>query len=221
MPGKPQGHRKVALRFCGAGSHGTGTIGLRLSEHAMGMPLKTMSLDEFIVWENEQAGRNEFHRGEVFAMVGGRRTHGRVIANLVRRFGNLLAGTPCQVFSESMKVQVADDTILYPDVFVTGDADDLRTEMVFRAPTLVVEVLSPTTQSYDRSQKFALYRRLASLKEYLLVDPDSRRVEAFRRNQSDQWVLHDMSEGEMLEVACLAATMPMAQVFEGVDVDAQ
>jgi Uma2 family endonuclease len=187
----------------------------------MGMPLKTMSLDEFIAWENEQTGRNEFHRGEVFAMVGGRRTHGRVVVNIATRLSLALSGTPCQVFSESMKVQIADDTILYPDIFVTCDADDLRTEMVFRAPTLVVEVLSPTTQSYDRSQKFALYRRLASLKEYLLVDPDSRRVEAFRRSESDQWVLHDMSDGDTLQVASLAATLPMAQVFEGVDVDAK
>ena len=186
----------------------------------MGMPPKKMSLDQFIAWENAQDGRNEFHGGEVFAIVGGRRTHGRVVLNLATRLSLLLSGTPCQVFSESMKILIAQDTILYPDVFVTCDAQDLRTDMIFRAPSLVIEVLSPSTQAYDRSQKFALYRRIASLKEYLLVDPDSRRVEAFRRNEQDQWVLHDMSDGDTLEVASLAVSLPMAQVFEGVDVDA-
>ena len=183
----------------------------------MGMPLQKMSLEEFLHWENAQEGRNEFHRGDVFAMVGARRAHGSVVSNLVRRLGNHLTDTPCRVFSESMKVQIADDTILYPDIFVTCDAADLRTDIIFRAPLLVVEVLSPSTQDYDRSRKFALYRRLVSLKEYLLVDPDSRRVEAFRRNDLNQWVLYDMSESTALEIACIDATLPMAQVFDGVD----
>jgi Uma2 family endonuclease len=152
----------------------------------------------------------------VFMMVGGRRTHGTVIANLARHLGNHLAGTKCRVFSESMKVQIADDTLFYPDVFITCDAADLRTDMIFRAPVLVVEVLSPSTAGYDLGEKFAHYRRLASLKEYLLVDPDTRRVEAFRRNDQDQWVLHDMTDGDTLHVACVEARIPLAQLFDGV-----
>lgn len=82
---------------------------------------------------------------------------------------------------QSAKVQ-AGDAILYPDVFVTCDAADLRTEQIFTAPTLIVEVLSPSTQAYDRGLKFTLYRRLASLREYLLVDPDTRELQLFRRS---------------------------------------
>lgn len=104
-------------------------------------------------------------------MVDARRSHGRVVLNLARRLAEQVDGSPCQVFVEAMKVQVADDTILYSDVFVTCDKADLATEVIFRAPTLVIEVLSPATQAYDRSQKLALYRRLASLREYILVDP--------------------------------------------------
>ena len=174
-----------------------------------------LSLEAYFSWEAQQPGRHEFHRGEVFAMVGARRVHGRVVANLVRRVGEALDGSPCQVFHEGMKLQVADDAVLYPDLFVTCDPVDLATEQVFRAPVLVVEVLSPATQGYDRSQKFALYRRLPSLKEYVLVDPDTRRVDAFRRTAEDQWVLHDMSEADTLEVACLGIRVPMAEVFAG------
>ena len=183
----------------------------------MGLPLPTWSLDDFLTWENAQVEKHEFYRGEVFAMVGGRRTHGRVVLNLGYALNARLAGSPCQVFAEGMKVQIGTDTILYPDIFVTCDKVDLATEMIFRAPMLVVEVLSPSTQAYDRSQKFALYRRLASLQEYLLIDPESRRVEAFRRNADDQWVFHDMSQDELLAVPCLSVTVPMAQVFDGVD----
>lgn len=183
----------------------------------MGMPIRKMSLQEFIEWENNQPDRNEYYGGEVFAMVGGRRTHGCVVANLMRHLGNHLAGSRCRVFSESMKVQIADEAILYPDVFVTCDPADLSTEMIFRAPIVVIEVLSPTTQAYDRSQKFALYRRLPSLREYVLVDPESRRAEAFRLGVDSLWVLHDMSESPELSIAGIDAKVPLAEVFAGLD----
>jgi Uma2 family endonuclease len=184
----------------------------------MGLPDQQLSLQAYLEWENEQPERHEFYRGEVFAMTGGRRSHGRVTANLVRHLGNQLAGTPCQVFSESMKVQINDDTVLYPDLFVTCDRQDLQTEMIFRAPKLVIEVLSPSTQSYDRSQKFALYRRLASLKEYVLIDPETRRAEVFRINGDSMFVLFDMSESDTLELASLNCKISMTDVFDGIDV---
>ena len=83
----------------------------------MGSPLSTLTLDAYLAWENEQPEKHEFHRGEIFAKVGGRRVHGVVVSNLSRLLGNELQGSPCRVFSEGVKVQPADDTILYPDVF--------------------------------------------------------------------------------------------------------
>jgi Uma2 family endonuclease len=176
-----------------------------------------LSLDAFLQWENDQPERHEYHRGEVFAMVGARRSHGRVVSNLNRRLAEHLDGSPCQVFAEAMKLQVADDTILYPDVFVTCDKADLATEMVFTSPKVVIEVLSPSTQSYDRSQKFALYRRLPSLQEYLLVDPDTRRVEALRREPPDRWLFIDMSQDEVVAIPALDCRIPLAQVFQGLE----
>lgn len=183
----------------------------------MGLPHPKLSFDAFLAWENQQAERHEFHHGEVFAMVGARRIHACVVMNLSRSLGNALAGTPCRVFSESAKVSPDADTILYPDVFVTCDAADLRTEMIFRSPKLVIEVLSPTTQSHDRSSKFALYRRMPSLQEYGLVDPDSRRVEVFRIGRDRLWVLHDMSESGSLELASVDCRITMDELFDGVD----
>jgi Uma2 family endonuclease len=176
-----------------------------------------LTLEQYLAWEEGEPERHEYHRGEVFAMVGARRAHGRVVQNIARRLGNALEGSHCQVFAESMKLQIGDDTVLYPDVFVTCDRADLATELIFRSPTLVVEVLSPSSQAYDRSAKFALYRRIATLAEYILVDPDTRRVEAFRRNDRGEWVLHDMSEGDALEAASIGCRIALAEVFDGVD----
>ena len=176
-----------------------------------------ISFQTYLEWENAQVERHEFYRGEVFAMVGTKRSHGCVVGNLVRQFGNHLAGSPCRVFSENLKLQIADDTVLYPDIFVTCDRADLATDLIFRSPTLVVEVLFPSTQSYDRSQKFALYRRVASLQEYILIDPDTRRIESFRRGADGFWVLHDLSDGDTLKVASVDLQMSAADLFEGAE----
>ena len=181
----------------------------------------TLSLEAYLAWEEDQPERHEFHHGEVFAMVGAKRVHGRVVGNIERELGMLLKGTPCQTFHEGMKVQIADDTVLYPDVFVTCDKTDLATDRIFTAPTLVIEVLSPSTQGYDRSQKFALYRRIPALQEYILVDPDTRRVEGFRRRSDGLWVLHDMSERIALTLASVGCEISMSDVFDGVEPAAQ
>lgn len=187
----------------------------------MGVPRQKLSLGEFLAWEANQEGRNEFHRGEVFAMVGGRRGHARIIANLVRRLGNHLDGSPCQVFSEGMKVQIGDDTVLYPDVFVTCARQFRFDEQVITEASLVIEVLSPATQGYDRSAKFAFYRRLASLHEYVLIDPDTRRVEVFRCGAEGRWTLFDMSDGADLALVSVDARIPLADVFQGMDSGAE
>ncbi len=181
----------------------------------MGVPSEKLTLSAFLEWENAQRTRNEFHRGEVFAMVGARRSHGRVVANLAHALMSALDGSPCQVFHEGMKVRVADDAILYPDVFVTCDAADLRTEMLFTAPTLVIEVLSPSTEEDDRSGKFALYRRPTSLNEDVLVNPETRRVESLVRGADGLYVLHDMSDDDQLNFRSLDIAVPATVVFAG------
>lgn len=182
----------------------------------MAVPQSRLSIEDYLAWENEQPDRNEYYRGEVFAMVGARRVHGRVVTNLVRRLSEALDGTPCQVFAETMKLQVSDDAVFYPDLMVTCDPSDLETDMVFRSPTLIVEVLSPSTQAFDRGLKFAAYRRLASLREYVLVDPETRVVEGFRLDEHGKWVLYDMSSGAAFEAASIGCSIAMEAVFAGV-----
>ena len=186
----------------------------------MDQALTRLSLQEFLDWENQQDERHEFHRGEVFAMVGARRIHGIVSLNIAASLKSQLKGSPCRAFADSMKIRIGVDTILYPDVFVTCDAADLRTDQVFTAPTVVVEVLSPSTQSYDRGSKFTLYRSLPSLREYMLVDPETREVQLFRRGVDGLFTLHDLTGRERVHLEGIDCELLATDVFEGVEPEA-
>ena len=183
---------------------------------AITLPAHKFTLADYLPWENAQETRHEFYRGEIFAMVGARRLHGLVALNLATMLKSALKGSPCRAFIESMKVQVGNDAIFYPDVFVTCDAADLKTDMVFRHPSLIAEVLSDT-QAYDRGLKFAAYRQLESLKEYVLIDPDTRRVEVFRRNERLNFELHDQTGHAELVLESVGLQLPMAELFDGVE----
>lgn len=181
----------------------------------MARPLAKLSLQDFLAWENQQSEKHEFVHGEVFAMVGAKRVHNLLVGNLFASLKQQLRGKPCQPFMESAKLQTADDTLLYPDVFVTCDPQDLRTEQIFRAPTFIAEVLSPSTQAYDRGLKFTLYRQLASLREYLLVDPDTREVQLFRRGAEGLFTLHDLTGVAQVSFTSIGCDISADDLFEG------
>ena len=107
----------------------------------MGQPMHKMTIAKFMAFEAVQVERHEFWRGEVFAMVGGTARHNRVILNLASSIGHHLDGSRCQVFAENMKVQLADEGVLYPDVMVTCGKAEAGDEMVVTDPNLVIEVL--------------------------------------------------------------------------------
>lgn len=183
----------------------------------MGKRLTELTLQGFLDWEEQQLERHEFHRGEVFAMVGARRVHNEVTGNVYSLLKGHLRGSRCRAYMETMKLRIAQDTILYPDVMVTCDADDLRAEQVFERPVLVVEVLSPTTQSYDRGAKFTLYRMVPSLREYLLIDPESREVQVFRRNADGLFTVHDLTGEATIGIHSIDCDLLIADVFDGVE----
>lgn len=182
----------------------------------MGLPLHKISLAQFMAWEDVQAERHEFYRGEIFAMVGGTARHNRVILNLASRINDHLDGTRCQVFAESMKVQLAQEGALYPDVVVTCESSEAGDEQTVTDPKLIVEVLSPSTKGYDKRDKFILYRTLASLQEYVLIDPATRQVEVFTLAQAGSWLLTDQSKTGVLTLQSIELTLPFEQLFKGV-----
>lgn len=182
----------------------------------MGLPLPKMTLSAFLAWEAQQPERYEFHQGEAYLMVGGTARHNRVILNLASRLVAHLDGSPCQVFSEGMKV-LADERVLYPDVMVACGKPDAGDEQIITDPKLIIEVLSPNTKGYDRRDKFILYRTLPSLQQYVLVDPVDRRVEVHTRAGDDSWTLVDQSKADELDLASVGLDMPISAVFKGVE----
>ena len=181
----------------------------------MGLPISKMSLADFLAWESAQPMRHEFYRGETFAMTGGTARHNRVVMNLGSRISESLDGTGCQVFAESMKVRVADDAVLYPDLMVTCGGAEAGDQQIVEDPRLIIEVLSPSTQGYDRRNKFALYRRLPSLREYVLIDPGTREIEVYMLTPGG-WLLSEQTGAEELVLSSIGARVPMSAVFRGV-----
>lgn len=173
--------------------------------------------DDYLAWEADQATKHEYVRGEVFAMAGAKDAHVTVALNVASALKTHLRGTPCRTFISDMKLKVeAADAFYYPDVFVTCDPRDRADDQYKRYPCLVVEVLSESTARYDLGRKFANYRLLDSLREYVVIDPDALTVEVFRRDNEGHWVLYPFEgEGEA-EFASLECRLPLAMIFEEV-----
>lgn len=186
----------------------------------MGLPQKksVFSAQEYLAWEAEQADKNEYVAGEVFNMVGARQEHVIVALNLASALREHLRGTPCRTFIADMKLHVQEmDAFYYPDVMVSCDATDKAAEFAIEHPKLIVEVLSDSTAGYDRGGKFAAYRKIDTLEEYVLVDVALKSVERFSRQADGQWLLHDFAGAESCVFASVALTMSMARVFEDVE----
>ncbi|BCX82449.1 hypothetical protein MIT9_P2035 [Methylomarinovum caldicuralii] len=163
--------------------------------------------------------KHEYLQGQVYAMVGAADGHVRLTMNFGFLLQSHLRGTPCSTYISDMKVRIdAGEAFFYPDVLVTCDVEDRRRVYFKDHPLLVIEVLSPTTEGFDRGEKFAWYRRLASLREYVLADPRRYAVDVFRRNDQGRWELFSFAgEDARLELASVDFSCALAAVYEGVD----
>ena len=174
-----------------------------------------LSGEEYLAWEAEQQEKHEFMAGEIFAMVGASARHVTICLNIASALREHLRGGPCRTYIADMKLRVeAADAWFYPDVMVTCDPDDHPRELDKTAPTLIVEVLSPSTEAFDRGAKFAAYRTLLSLQEYLLIDPDSGSVELYRRDADDHWVLFADESEQAVDLQSIDLQLTRATVFE-------
>lgn len=170
---------------------------------------------EYLAWEEEQIGKHEYVAGEVFAMVGARQEHVIVAGNIFAVLREHLRGTPCRPLISDMKLNMqAINAFYYPDVMVTCDDTDKIAELYIEHPKLIIEVLSDSTAAYDRGAKFAAYRKIKSLEEYVLVDVDRRGVESFNRQPDGRWLLRDFAGEENCVFESVGLTMSMARVFE-------
>ena len=186
----------------------------------MSTALKRITPQEYLIREREGSTKSEFYRGEIFAMDGGSANHSLIAANLVREAGNALKDKPCTVFNSDLRVQVQTTGLYtYPDAtIVCGEPifdDDHRDTLL--NPTVIVEVLSDSTEEYDCSKKSNHYRQIKSLKELILIAQDRPQVERFTRQANGDWLFHEQTElSAEFELKSLDISVAMSELYRGV-----
>lgn len=175
-----------------------------------------VSVADYLAGEALSPLKHEYVAGEVFAMAGASEEHVTIAGNLFALLRAHVRGGPCRVYIADMKLRVERaQAFFYPDVFVTCAAADAQRPTAKEEARVVIEVLSESTEAYDRGAKFGSYRELASLQEYVLIDSRRRSVEAFRRHP-DGWILQPVPEDGRLALASLGFECSMDAIYEDV-----
>jgi len=175
----------------------------------------SMSAEEYLAWEPTQEERYEYWDGEVVAISGQTRNHNRITINFFKLLDDSL-NLPYEIYIIDVKVQVQPGkSYFYPDVVVTCDEHDNAPQLV-QFPSLIIEVLSPSTEAADRGIKFAKYRRFSTLQEYVLVQVEQPGVEMFRRDRQGQWVLSEYSLGDSLQLESVNLEIAIADLYRQV-----
>ncbi len=176
-----------------------------------------ISIEEYLAFERGSQEKHEYYKGEVFAMSGAGRRHNIIFSNLFGEVLINLKGKPCQPFGSDMRLHIPQNTLFtYPDISVyCGEElnEDLDNDNAIK-PTVLIEILSPSTRDYDRGGKFKLYREIPSLKEYVLVDTESILVEVFRINQTGHWELEEYKSPEsILQCTSLSISVALKDIY--------
>jgi len=153
-------------------------------------PTHRISAEEYLAMEDMAEGRSEFINGNVVAMSGNTIPHIRILRNLVVQLDGQLRGKPCEIFFNELRVKVElTGDYFYPDLVGVcgGPSFDALSNITLTNPTVLIEILSPSTEAYDRGQKFLHYQQIPTLKEYCLVSQDAPRIELYTRGENSAW----------------------------------
>jgi Uma2 family endonuclease len=175
-----------------------------------------LSAEEYLRLEETSSVKHEYVSGEVYALAGVSRRHNEIVGNISTALWHDARAAGCRVSINDVKLQAADDVYYYPDIMVACGAapEDPYLE---DAPCLVVEVTSPSTASTDRREKLAIYKRIPSLRSYLIVDQERRRVQHHWRDESGAWWSDDLVGRGTIELACPALTLTSDAIYAGTD----
>ncbi len=183
-------------------------------------PQQFFTLEEYFALEEQAEHRSEFYRGEIFAMAGGSVNHNHIAGNVYSSLRNALVGKSCRTFMSDMRLLVAKHGLYtYPDVMVICGGIDFapKRKDTVTNPVVLFEVLSPSTEGYDRGKKFEFYRTLTSLKEYVLVDQERVHIEHYRLMDNRQWVLTALDDAaERVALDSIGVELPLAGLYEQV-----
>jgi Uma2 family endonuclease len=180
-----------------------------------------LTVEEYLKFEEESPIKHEYIDGEVYAMSGTTDTHNTIAGNLFTLIRNRLRGTNCRVYFADVKAQIEKrNRFYYPDLLVTCNPQDRETPTYKRFPKLIVEVLSNSTEAFDRGDKFNDYQTLDSLEEYVIVNTKHQRVEIFRRNDNGLWLLQTYTPKEQtFTLQSINLTASFLELYEDVELE--
>ncbi|MEC4895651.1 MAG: Uma2 family endonuclease [Oscillatoria sp. PMC 1051.18] len=190
------------------------------------LELSPMTPEEYLEWEEKQPIKYQYINGEVYAMTGGTLSHNSIALNLASALKIHLRQKGCKVFIADAKLGVSQQgPFHYPDIMVTCDRRDQTARKLVYHPCLIIEILSPNTEAFDRGDKFKHYRRINTLKEYVLIDPETINIESYRLNENNKWELTPYSVDEIttpelnLEIHLTSVDFhcPISLIYEDVD----
>jgi Uma2 family endonuclease len=173
--------------------------------------------EDYLKHEEKSLIKHEYINGEAYAMAGTTDSHNIIAGNLYTLIRNHLRGTDCRVYFADIKARLERrNCFYYPDILVTCDPQDRETPTYKRFPQLIIEVLSESTESFDRGDKFNDYQTLDSLQEYILVNSQHQRIEIFRRDEPKRWFYGSYNEG-MVCFESINLTINLSAIYEDVE----
>jgi Uma2 family endonuclease len=173
--------------------------------------------DEYFVWEEKQLEKHEYIDGEVYAMSGGSVNYGRIAIKLTALLDTHLEGSGCITGNSDIKINIFEtQNYTYPDASVTCDERDKATPNYFIYPCLIVEVLSASTEAYDRGGKFRMYRNNPVLRDYLLVSSTKIEMDLYHKNDSGEWMIINYQVGDIVELKSINLSFPIEQIYRGI-----
>lgn len=176
-----------------------------------------ISPEEYLEGEKISQVKHEYIQGQVYAMAGASDAHNLITTNCLVLLRTHLRGKNCLPYSGDMKAKIdVRDIYYYPDVLVTCDPRDRNSEYFKRYPCLIIEVLSDSTEAFDRGNKFSDYRHLETLQEYVLVKQDQYSIDCFRRNEQGRWELYTFVEGDEVELKSIDFSCKITSLYEDV-----
>jgi Uma2 family endonuclease len=174
--------------------------------------------EDYLKEEADSPVKHEYRQGQIHAMAGASNSHVLITVNLTTMLRNHVRGSGCRVYASDTKAHIESiNAYYYPDVMVSCDQRDRSFDNFLRYPCLIVEVLSTTTEAFDRGDKFADYRCLESLQEYVLISQTRMNAECFRRNTEGQWVLYPYGAADRLHLTSLSFQCAVTEIYEDVD----
>ncbi|GAX42217.1 hypothetical protein NIES4075_32170 [Tolypothrix sp. NIES-4075] len=178
--------------------------------------------EEYFAWDEQQLEKHEYINGEVYAMGGGSVNHSRIAVRFTTLIDTHLGGSNCITGNSDLRINiVGTNNYTYPDASVTCDDRDKTTTQYITYPCLIVEVLSASTEAYDRGGKFRMYRQNPALIDYLLVSSTSIEIDLYHKNDAGDWLIINYKAGDAIKLKSINLNFPIEQVYRGLTLSAE